>query len=374
MDDHHLAWLALSELNLTFKQSSELAQLYSLGSLILEHQHAEFVTALLNPKQRNQLHSLTRKPLTLTLTEQLKWADNSGAQLILYDDVEYPEALKSTHHPPAFLWCLGRIKLLNEPSIAMVGARKASSTAMDTAKQFAGSLANSGLTIVSGLALGIDGACHQGTLDVQGDTIAVLGAGLGQIYPQRHQALAQRIVQGGGLLISPWPLFAKPLAYRFPARNRIISGLSLGVLVVEAALRSGSLITAKAAMEQGREVFAIPSSIHNIHAQGCHQLIRDGAILVDQPQQIVAELALQLQPFLEQYPPSHLEHSNVTADVGNLAEELQHLLRLFSYDPVPIDILCVQSAKPYSVVAAQLVELELLGHVRVTSGGYEKVF
>jgi DNA processing protein len=241
---------------------------------------------------------------------------------------------------------------------------------MALAKTFAGNLGASGLTIVSGLALGIDGACHQGALDAQADTIAVLGSGLGHIYPIKHQPLAHRILSGGGLLVSPWPLMAKPLAYRFPARNRIISGLSMGVLVVEAALRSGSLITAKAALEQGREVFAAPSSVHNVQAQGCHQLIRNGAILVDQPQQVLAELAPQLKPLVARYQPQ--DHT-MQEDSLDIAEELQILLRVFGYDPVPVDILCTQLAQPYNVVAAQLVELELLGLVRLTAGGYEKV-
>ena len=166
---------------------------------------------------------------------------------------------------------------------------------------------------------------------------------------------------------------AKPLAYRFPERNRIISGLSLGVLVVEAALRSGSLITAKAALEQGREVFAVPLSVQNVQAQGCHQLIRGGATLVDQPQQVLSELAPQLRPLIARYQPPDTAMQKGITDSAGIAEELQILLRVFGYDPVPVDILCAQLAAPYNVVAAQLVELELLGLVRLTAGGYEKV-
>jgi len=370
MDDHHLAWLALSELNLTFKQGYNLAQLYGHGATILEQQASPQLGSILNPTQGQHLAHLTSEPLQRSLAKQLQWVERNSALLLLYDDVDYPDALKAIHHPPAFLWVQGRPSLLNEPSIAMVGARRATANGMALAKAFAGNLGASGLTIVSGLALGIDGACHQGALDAQADTIAVLGSGLGYIYPSKHQPLAQRILAGGGLLVSPWPLMAKPLAYRFPARNRIISGLSMGVLVVEAALRSGSLITAKTALEQGREVFAVPSSVHNIQAQGCHQLIRNGAILVDQPQQVLAELAPQLQPLVTRYQPPD---STIKEDIADIAEELQILLRVFGYDPVPVDILCTQLAQPYTVVAAQLVELELLGLVRLTGGGYEKV-
>ncbi|MFQ3211006.1 MAG: DNA processing protein [Candidatus Paceibacteria bacterium] len=370
MDDHHLAWLALSELNLTFKQGFDLAQLYSHGATILEQQLSPQLVSILSHKQRQCLARLTSQPLQLSLAKQLHWVESNNALLLLYDDMNYPEALKSIHHPPAFLWLQGRSSLLNEPCIAMVGARRATANGMALAKTFAASLGASGLTIVSGLALGIDGACHQGALDAQADTIAVLGSGLGQIYPLKHQPLAQRILAGAGLLVSPWPLMAKPLGYRFPARNRIISGLSMGVLVLEAALRSGSLITAKTALEQGREVFAVPSSVHNVQAHGCHQLIRNGAILVDQPQQVLTELALQLRPWVGRYQPQDL---TIQQDSGYIVEELQKLLRVFGYDPVPVDILCAQLDEPYNVVAAQLVELELLGLVRLTVGGYEKV-
>ena len=370
MDDHHLAWLALSELNLSFKQGFELAQLFGSQQVILDPQYCCQLNSILNQPQLNYLAQLNSQPLVMSLANPLQWAQSHKAKLLLFNDVGYPEALNSIHHPPAFLWVQGRISLLNEPSIAMVGARKASISGMALAKHFASSLGASGLTIVSGLALGIDGACHQGALDAQADTIAVLGSGLGQIYPVKHRSLAQSIIAGGGLLVSPWPLMAKPLGYRFPVRNQIISGLSLGVLVVEAALRSGSLITAKSALEQGREVFAVPSSVNNVLGRGCHQLIRDGAILVDQPQQVLVELAPQLRPLIAHYQaqdPKNHEHS------ADIAQELQILLRVFGYDPVPVDILCSQLALPYSVVAAQLVELELLGRVRLTAGGYEKV-
>ena len=371
MDDHHLAWLALSELNLSFKQGAELAQLYGSEQVTLDPQRCPQLSAILSHTQQQYLAQLTSQPLQQSLVKQLQWAEAHRAVLLLYNDAGYPEGLKSIHHPPAFLWLQGRMNLLNEPSIAMVGARQATNSGMALATHFANRLAASGLTIVSGLALGIDGACHQGALDAQADTIAVLGSGLGQIYPAKHQPLAQRIVAGAGLLVSPWPLMAKPFGYRFPARNRIISGLSLGVLVVEAALGSGSLITAKIALEQGREVFAMPSSVHNVQARGCHQLIRNGAILVDQPQQVLTELAPQLVALVARYQP---QTPTIPEDSVDLVQELQLLLQVFGYDPVPVDILCMQLAQPYKVVAAQLTELELLGRVRLTAGGYEKVF
>jgi len=257
MDDHHLAWFALSELNLSFNQSFQLAQAYGHGAKILEQQLGPQLKSIWSYKQQQRLAQLTSQPLKLSLAKQLHWVTHNQVFLLCFDDENYPHALKSIAQPPAFLWGQGRLSLLNEPSIAMVGARKASPNGMALAKHFAASLGASGLTIVSGLALGIDGEPHQGALDAQADTTAVLGSGLAHIYPTRHQPLTQAII-AAGLLVLPWSLTAQPLAYRFPARNQLISGLSMGVIVVEAALGSGSLIIAKAALEQGAKSLLCP--------------------------------------------------------------------------------------------------------------------
>ncbi|MGA4633496.1 DNA-processing protein DprA [Pseudomonas solani] len=213
--------------------------------------------------------------------EALAWLEQLDNHLLMWDDPRYPALLTQLNDAPPLLFVRGDPALLERPQLAMVGSRRASRAGLDTAHAFARSLAAGGFCITSGLALGIDGAAHRGALDAGGHTVAVLGTGLEHIYPSRHQALAAAIVESGGALVSELPLDCAPQASNFPRRNRIISGLSLGVLVVEASPSSGSLITARLAAEQGREVYAIPGSIHHPGARGCHQLIRDGAVLVE---------------------------------------------------------------------------------------------
>ncbi|BCG21829.1 DNA processing protein DprA [Pseudomonas tohonis] len=211
----------------------------------------------------------------------LAWLDATDNHLLMWDDPRYPALLAELPDAPPLLFVRGVPTLLERPQLAMVGSRRASRAGLDNAHAFARSLAAGGFCITSGLALGIDGAAHQGALDAGGHTVAVLGTGLERIYPNRHKGLAEAIVAGGGALVSELPLDCAPQASNFPRRNRIISGLSVGVLVVEASPASGSLITARLAAEQGREVYAIPGSIHHPGARGCHQLIRDGATLVE---------------------------------------------------------------------------------------------
>ncbi|MDW3713179.1 MULTISPECIES: DNA-processing protein DprA [unclassified Pseudomonas] len=211
----------------------------------------------------------------------LAWLEATDKHLLMWDDPRYPALLAELPDAPPLLFVRGDPTLLERPQLAMVGSRRASRAGLDSAHAFARSLAAGGFCITSGLALGIDGAAHQGALDAGGHTVAVLGTGLERIYPSRHKGLADAIVAGGGALVSELPLDCAPQASNFPRRNRIISGLSVGVLVVEASPASGSLITARLAAEQGREVYAIPGSIHHPGARGCHQLIRDGATLVE---------------------------------------------------------------------------------------------
>lgn len=220
----------------------------------------------------------------------LRWLEQPGNQLLFFDQPDYPALLAELPDAPPLLFVRGCAALLERPQLAMVGSRRASRAGLDTARSFARSLAVGGFVVGSGLALGIDGAAHQGALDAQGGTVAVLGTGLNVIYPQRHAGLASAILAGGGALVSELPPDSPPQAGNFPRRNRIISGLALGVLVVEASPQSGSLITARLAAEQGREVFAIPGSIHHPGARGCHQLIREGAQLVETVEDILAAL------------------------------------------------------------------------------------
>lgn len=220
----------------------------------------------------------------------MAWLERPGQHLLMWDDPGYPALLTETSAAPPLLFVAGDPAILEKPQLAIVGSRRASRPGLDTAAAFSRSLAKAGFVITSGLAAGVDGAAHQAALDVGGQTIGVLGTGIEKLYPQRHKALAARMAVSGSAVVSEFPLDAGPVASNFPRRNRIISGLSLGVLVVEASLASGSLITARLANEQGREVYAIPGSIHHPGAKGCHQLIRDGAQLVETVEHILEPL------------------------------------------------------------------------------------
>src|SRR5512137_3050505 len=224
-------------------------------------------------------------------------AASSSHALLTLADAEYPQALLTTPDPPIVLFAVGRLELLNRPAIAIVGSRNATQQGVANAEGFAAALARAGVTVVSGLALGIDGAAHRGALSAEGgaSTVAVVGTGVDVVYPSSHRMLTQQIGSLGAV-ISEFPLGTPAVAHNFPRRNRLIAGLAKGVLVVEAALRSGSLITARLAAEAGREVFAIPGSIHSPLARGCHRLIREGAKLVESAQDVLEELGLGAAP------------------------------------------------------------------------------
>lgn len=278
----------------------------------------------------------------------LLWLEQPQQQLLMWDEPTYPALLAELDDAPPLLFVAGTASILELPQLAVVGSRHASRPGLDTAQAFARSLARGGFVITSGLALGIDGAAHQGALDVAGKTVAVLGTGLQCLYPQRHRRLAASIVEQGGALVSELPLDCPPQASNFPRRNRIISGLSLGVLVVEASPSSGSLITARLAAEQGREVYAIPGSIHHPGARGCHQLIRDGATLVETVEDILQALRGWQQPV-----PA-VEHSAPIA---------HPLLALLHAAPHSSEGLAAALGWPLPEVLAALTELELDGLV-----------
>lgn len=284
----------------------------------------------------------------------LNWLEQPGHQLLMWDDPNYPALLAELPDAPPLLFVDGDANLLEQPQLAMVGSRRASRLGLDNATAFARSLAGGGFVITSGLALGIDGAAHQGALDVGGKTIAVLGTGLQRLYPRRHLGLAARIVEGGGALVSELPLDCPPQAANFPRRNRIISGLSLGVLVVEASPSSGSLITARLAAEQGREVYAIPGSIHHPGARGCHQLIRQGAALVENVDDILQALrGWQVNSERSQPEPARVAHP---------------LLDQLRAGPLTSEGLANAAAQPLAQVLAELTELEIEGSVACENG------
>ncbi|WP_447096152.1 DNA-processing protein DprA [Pseudomonas sp. CF10PS3] len=284
-------------------------------------------------------------------SEALAWLGRPAQHLLMWDQPEYPALLAQIDDAPPLLFVAGDPSILEKPQLAMVGSRRASRPGMDTAAAFSRSLASAGFVITSGLALGIDGAAHQAALDVGGHTIGVLGTGLENVYPQRHRRLAEAMIAQGSAVVSEFPLDAGPQASNFPRRNRIISGLSLGVLVVEASVASGSLITAKLAAEQGREVYAIPGSIHHPGAKGCHQLIRDGAMLVETIEHILE--GLRGWQALSRPAPMPVIHP---------------LVALLHAAPHTSEALAIASGRPLSQVLATLTELELEGQVICESG------
>jgi DNA processing protein len=289
--------------------------------------------------------------------------------VITFADAIYPSSLLTIADPPPVLYVKGRAELLNRKSIAMVGSRNATLQGIQNARRFAHVLSTAGLTVVSGLALGIDGAAHEGALSeaaTEGSTIAVTGTGLDLVYPAKHRELAHQIAVHG-CLVSEYPLATPGIASNFPRRNRIISGLSQGVLVVEAAAQSGSLITARSALEQGRDVFAIPGSIHSPLSKGCHQLIRQGAKLVESAQDILEEIHLQNTPLKEKVSPS-----NVAVNSVNPPAMTNQLLNAAGHDPVSVDELIMRTGLTMAEAQAGLLELELEGRIeRLASGMYQ---
>ena len=284
-------------------------------------------------------------------SEALAWLDLPAQHLLMWDQPEYPALLAQIDDAPPLLFVAGDPSILEKPQLAVVGSRRASRPGMDTAAAFSRSLASAGFVITSGLALGIDGAAHQAALEVGGHTIGGLGTGLENFYPQRHRKLAAAMVAQGSAVVSEFPLDTGPQASNFPRRNRIISGLSLGVLVVEASMASGSLITARMAAEQGREVYAIPGSIHHPGAKGCHQLIRDGAVLVETIEHILE--GLRGWQALSRPAPVPIIHP---------------LVALLHAAPHSSEALAIASGRPLSDVLATLTELELEGQVTCESG------
>ena len=296
----------------------------------------------------------------------LAWLRQPGHRLLTLDDDNYPHLLKAIDDPPPLLYLIGNPALLNQPQLAVVGSRNPTPGGLGNAREFAHSLAGAGLCITSGLAVGIDGAAHAGALQT-GATVAVMGTGPDRIYPASHRDLAHRIAEQG-LLVSEFPPGTQARPENFPRRNRIISGLSLGTLVIEAAVQSGSLITARLAAEQGREVFAIPGSIHNPQARGCHLLIRQGAKLVESAQDIMEELGALLGTLADNLV------DNAPSDAGPVPDhaddaDYRRLFESLGYDPVCIDELIARSGLTAEAVSSMLLVLELEGHVSSAPGG-----
>ena len=292
------------------------------------------------------------------LEKTLAWLIQPGRFLLTLADADYPPMLREISDPPPLLYGVGRRELLGNACLGVVGSRQATPQGEQNAEAFAEVLAQAGFTVVSGLALGIDGAAHRGALRGTGSTIAVVGTGLNLVYPARHKALAHRIAEEG-LMLSSFALDTPSAAGHFPSRNRIISGLSRGVLVVEAALSSGSLITARQALEQGREVFAVPGSIHSPHSKGCHALIKQGAKLVESAADILEELAWPVMPPLP---------------AAGEATDADPVLQALGFDPLDLETLAGRLGLTVEVLSVKLLALELEGAVaRLPGGRYQRL-
>ena len=310
------------------------------------------------------LRALHSEAVADAVARTLAWLEQPGNAVVTLADATYPKLLLEITDPPAVLYCRGRTELLNHSALAVVGSRNATAQGNSNAEQFARSFSNAGLTIVSGLAQGIDAAAHRGGLSGPGSTVAVLGTGVDLIYPQANAALGAQIA-ADGLLLSEFPLGTKALAHNFPRRNRLISGLAQGCLVVEAALASGSLITARAAAEQGREVFAVPGSIHSPLSKGCHALIKSGAKLAESAEDVLSELSA----FRRSGFASSAGTTSAAGGSGSTGSAEEPLLACMGFDPADVDSLCTRAGLPAERVSAELLRLELEGRVTVLPGG-----
>ncbi len=320
----------------------------------------------------SQVRFLTAKS-NQSVDKCLEWENKDGNHLLIAEDKEqYPQLLKEIPSFPPILFVQGEVETLRSTQVGVVGSRNSTQDGLYITRQFSSELTRLGVTITSGLALGVDGHAHQACLEQNGKTIAVLGSGFDFLYPKQHQSLAFRIKENGAL-VSEFAPFYPPRAYNFPRRNRIISGLSVGVLVVEAAQKSGSLITARFALEQGRDVYAVPGSILNSNAAGCNQLLRDGAVLVRDARDIVHEIngLVNWSSTIQQEATLSSPLSvNKEQERGQTKAEDQPILDLLGERPVAVDFLAERTHLPVNQVMMQLLELELQGIVASVVGGY----
>lgn len=351
------AWLALS---LTKGLGGEGARslLKALGSP--EAVFSASISTLKSFVKADVVAEISKGIVDAHIAPTLTWLEDGNNHVVTLADADYPQALLNIPDPPLLLYIKGRLDLLNRPVLAMVGSRNATPQGLHNAEAFSRSLSEAGLCIVSGLAHGIDAAAHRGALQGSGGSIAVVGTGLDRIYPAANRDLAHALA-ASGTIVSEFPLGTPPLAANFPRRNRIISGLSVGTLVVEANLQSGSLITARLALEQGRDVFAIPGSIHSPQSKGCHRLIKQGAKLVETAQDILEELGdLTISPSIPK----------ADAELDSAPSLLDHL----GFDPIDIDTLIARSGLTMAELSAMLLTLELEGRVSTLSGGkYQRI-
>jgi len=352
LDASLASWLILSQVpGLGSEGLRKLLQVFSSPEAVLQAS-AGSLSNHVKPSVVSAIKSKADESIILAVAA---WLEDPVNHVLTIADAEYPQSLLNTADPPLLLYVKGRLDLLNAPALAVVGSRNATTQGLRNAEAFAKSASDSALCIVSGMAHGIDAAAHVGGLQGPGSSIAVVGTGLDKVYPAANRELAHQLAQAGAI-ISEFPLGTPPLPANFPRRNRIISGLSLGCLVVEASLQSGSLITARMALEQGREVFAIPGSIHSPQSKGCHALIKQGAKLVENAQDILEELGYR----------GSAPDVSVTPD---------HTLFVhLGFDPVDTDSLVQRSGLTISELSAILLQLELDGRIASLPGGlYQRI-
>ena len=374
------AWLRFALTPVSPAQQRSLLAVFGLPGNIFAQPRSHLVSVA----GHEVADALLREPDPAAMEAALAWADEDGNQLLTLADAAYPQSLLEIADPPPVLYVKGN--LAARPALAMVGSRAPTAQGEANAKAFAESLAAAGLTIVSGLAQGIDAAAHRGALAVEGgSTIAVIGTGIDRIYPASNAALAREIADKGAIL-SEFPLGTPPARWNFPRRNRLIAGLSLGVLVVEATPESGSLITARLAADTGREVFAIPGSIHTPQARGCHRLIREGAKLVETAEDVFEELrgriggdlpqhtaaSRRASPRLRQPPPASPLPVAVPA---HLLPEAAHVLEALGSEARDIDTLALTTGLAIETLHAHLLTLELEGlAARQAGGGFLRLY
>ena len=350
--DDAAAWIRLSVVPGLGDQSlRKLLKLFGSPETILAASESSLAQVIGN-KLADRIKSHDSDEIT---NKTLQWLDHPNHAIVTLGDAGYPALLLETEDPPPLLYVVGKVELIQAKAIAVVGSRNATAQGVSNAENFSKSLSASGLTVVSGMALGIDTAAHRGGLAGSAKSVAVVGTGLDRVYPARNKELAHQLAQHGAL-VSEFALGTPALANNFPRRNRIISGLSLGCLVVEAAVSSGSLITARLASEQGRDVFAIPGSIHSALSKGCHQLIKQGAQLVERAEDILEEL---------NWVQRAMQSSLVIDPIESDDPVLKHL----GHDPEPLDVLVARTGLQPEQISARLLELELAGVVQTLPGG-----
>lgn len=363
MSEPQGAWLRLARVpGLDAAVARSLVERFGGPAALLAASPEDLAAAGIAPEGRRALAQSD----AVGLERDLRWLEGPGRLLLAADDARYPPQLLAIAGAPPVLFMEGDAAVLSLPQVAIVGSRAATAAGRETAFEFAARLSASGLAITSGLATGIDAAAHRGALAAGGCTVAVCGTGLDQVYPVSHATLAADIAQRGAL-VSEFPAGTPPLASNFPRRNRLLSGLARGVLVIEAAARSGSLITARLAGEQGREVMALPGSIHNPLARGCHRLIKDGAALVETPEDVLATLGLERLP-----PPAaaRAQTPDPTGDSPGLLDSAgEMLLNALGFEPADLDRLVERTGFPAPAVASMLQMLELDGRVESLAGG-----